>query len=98
MKDLAALEAPLDSAEALHARRVLLAVAVVLLQYYFSNIPLQFSGSIFIFSTIAPLHLDEYLDRSTAYESKAASLEAPVATATNPLEILLKLILGIIPS
>ena len=45
MKIVAALEALVDIAEALHERLVLLAVAVVLLHYDFSNIPLQFSDS-----------------------------------------------------
>jgi hypothetical protein len=45
MKNVAALEALVDLAEALHERLVLLAVAVVLLYYFSSNIPLQFSDS-----------------------------------------------------
>ncbi len=45
MKNLAALEAHVDLAEALHKRLVLLVIVVVILQYDFSNIPLQFSDN-----------------------------------------------------
>ena len=45
MKNVAALEAPVDLAENLHERLVLLAVAAVLLYYFPSKIPLQFSDS-----------------------------------------------------
>ena len=83
VKNVAALEAPADLAEALHERLVLLALAKVLLYYVFSNIPLQFSDS----SSCFPPPRCIVSDTSIGLRGITLDLEAPIASTAAPLEV-----------